>query len=185
MRELMKLFDPQAVALDSTPINRDWIVRGAPTARSKKLLTCSDWMANVVVWECTPGVFHWRYTRDEFIYVLAGEAFISTGSDQERRFAAGDLGFFPNGLSCDWRITQTFRKFVVQKETMWVLLGLSVKVFKVLLRKSGLLGKPHWPPMVNVPVAAEPDGKIAPSSKSAAAAAAGASGTGFDRPQTL
>jgi uncharacterized protein len=182
MRELMQLFDPQAVELEPEPINPDWIVRGTPTARSKKLVTSKDWTANVVVWECTPGAFHWRYTRDETIYVLAGEAFISTGRDQEHRFAAGDLGFFPNGLACNWRITKTFRKFVVSKETMSAPLGLSVKVFKKLVRKSGLLGKPHWPPLVDVPVAAaEFAGEIEPRGK-AAAAAAGASRGSFHRP---
>jgi uncharacterized cupin superfamily protein len=172
MRDLMLLFDPRAVELEPEPINPDWIVRGTPTARSKKLLTSSDWTANVVVWECTPGAFHWRYTRDETIYVLAGEAFISTEADQEHRFAAGDLGFFPNGLVCNWRITQTFRKFVVQKETMLAPLGLSVKVFKKLLRKSGLLGKPHWPPIVDVPIAATKSAsEIEPRGKAAAAGA--------------
>jgi uncharacterized protein len=181
MRASMQLFDPQAVELEPEPINPDWVVRGTPTARSKKLVTSNDWMASVVVWECTPGAFHWRYTRDETIYVLAGEAFISTRTDQERRFAAGDLGFFPNGLACNWRITQTFRKFVVQKETMFASLGLSVKVFKKLVRKSGLLGKPHWPPIVDVPIAAMPAGEIEPKGN-AAAAAAGASRTPFHRP---
>lgn len=147
MRNLMQLFDPQAVALDAEPINPDWIVSGTPTARSKKLLTSRDWTADVVVWECTPGVFHWRYIRDETIYVLAGEAFISTGTDQEYRFAAGDLGYFPNGLVCNWRITKTFRKFVTSKETMLAPLGLSVKVCKKLMRKSGVLGTPEWPPI--------------------------------------
>ncbi len=180
MRDLMQLFDPQAVELEPEPINPDWIARGTPTARSKKLVTSKDWMANVVVWECTPGAFHWRYTRDETIYVLAGEAFISTGKDQIRRFAAGDLGFFPNGLVCNWQITQTFRKFVVQKETMLAPLGFSVKVVKKLLRKSGFLGKPHWLPIMDVPIAAaKPAGEIEPIGK--AAAAAGASHGSFHR----
>lgn len=180
MRDLMQLFDPQAVELEPEPINPDWIVRGTPAARSKKLVTTKDWTANVVVWECTPGAFHWRYTRDETIYVLVGEAFISTGTDQEHRFAAGDLGFFPNGFVCNWRITQTFRKFVVQKEAMLAPLGLGVKVCKKLLRQSGLLGKPHWPPIVDVPIAAKPAGEIEPRGK-AAAAGAGASRGSFHR----
>jgi uncharacterized protein len=179
MHDSMSLFNPLVVDLEPEPINPDWIVRGTPTARSKKLLTGTDWTANVVVWECTPGVFHWRYTRDETIYVLAGEAFISTGTDREHRFAAGDLGFFPNGFVCNWRITKTFRKFVVQKETMLAPLGLSVKVIKKLIRKSGLLGKPHWPPIIDVPDVTIQVADIAPKGESAAAA--GASGTSFQR----
>ena len=181
MHGVMMLFDPQAVELEPEPINPDWIVRGTPTARSKELVTGRDWTAKVVVWECTPGTFHWRYSRDETIYVLAGEAFIPTEKDQEHRFAAGDLGFFPNGLSTNWRITRTFRKFVVQKETMWVPLGLGVKVFKRLLRSSGLLGTPRWPPLIEVPDATVQAHEIALERESAAAAAAGASGTGFRR----
>ena len=114
--------------------------------------------------------------------MLAGEAFISTGKDQERRFAAGDLGFFPNGLVCNWRTTQTFRKFVVQKETMLAPLGFSVKVFKKLVRKSGLLGKPNWPPIVDVPIAATMPASGIELRGKAAAAAAGASRASFHRP---
>jgi uncharacterized protein len=179
MPELMQLFNPQTVDLEPEPIRPDWIVSGTPTACSKKLLTSRDWTANVVVWECTPGAFHWRYTRDETIYVLAGEAFISYGKDQEHRFAAGDLGYFPNGLVCNWRITKTFRKFVTSKETMLAPLGLSVKVCKKLLRQSGVLGKPQWPPILDVPVHTQLAGESVPRAESAVAAAVGTSGASF------
>jgi hypothetical protein len=42
MRNSTLLFDPQTVELEPEPINPDWIVRGAPTARSNKLVTTED-----------------------------------------------------------------------------------------------------------------------------------------------
>src|SRR5271170_5837821 len=127
MRDSMLLFDPQAIDLDPEPINPEWIVRGAPSARSKKLVTSRDWMGTMLVWDCTVGDFRWHYDRDEIIYLLAGEAFVSTGTGTERRLKAGDLVYFPAGFVCNWRITQPVRKFAVLKEAMWSPLGRCAK----------------------------------------------------------
>ena len=60
---------------------------------------------------------------------------------EERRFAAGDVGFFPAGYTCTWRITQTFRKVALIKENIWQPLAWSVKVCNKLLAITGLAKK--------------------------------------------
>jgi hypothetical protein len=100
-----------------------------------------DRTSHIVVWDCTPGSFKWHYGMDEAIVVVSGEAFMINDKGEERRFGPGDLGFFPAGTSCTWRITEHLRKVGVLRESMWRPLGLAVKAWHKLLRILGLAGK--------------------------------------------
>ncbi len=60
---------------------------------------------------------------------------------EERRFGAGDVGYFPAGFSCTWRVPQSFKKVAVIRETMWRPLGFCFKVSKKIFSKIGLSGK--------------------------------------------
>lgn len=91
-----------------------------------------------MVWDCTPGTFSWYYDMDETIIVISGEAYMIGQGGEERRFGAGDLGFFPAGTRCTWRITQTLRKVGVLKENIGRPLGFGIKVCRKLLRIIGL-----------------------------------------------
>ena len=77
-----------------------------------------DRTSHVVVWDCTPGSFKWHYGMDETIVVISGEAFMINEKGEERRFGPGDMGFFPAGTSCTWRITEHLRKVGVLKENV-------------------------------------------------------------------
>ncbi|HME11414.1 MAG TPA: cupin domain-containing protein [Candidatus Acidoferrum sp.] len=146
--------DPVAIeGLELDPINPDWILSGEPVARTRKVATSGDWAATLVVWDCTPGAFHWRFNRDESIYVLTGEAFMTTHEGEERRFAEGDLGYFPAGFCCNFRVTKYFRKVAVLRETMWSPLSRALKGWNKLCRMAGLERKPVWPQMVPAPLA--------------------------------
>jgi uncharacterized cupin superfamily protein len=134
MPEAILMVNPATVDLESEPIPSDWILGGNPVARSKKLSTSDDLSSAIVVWDCTPGDFHWQYSKDETIYVLTGEAFMTNDVGEERRFAAGDLGFFPAGYACNWRITEPFRKVAVIRETLWTPLGYGLKALNKLMR---------------------------------------------------
>lgn len=72
--------------------------------------------------------------------VVSGEAFMKT-ENGERRFGPGDLGFFPAGTSCTWRVPEGIRKIAVLREPMWRPLGFALKVCHKLLRTIGLAGK--------------------------------------------
>jgi uncharacterized cupin superfamily protein len=97
-----------------------------------------DLTSDIVVWECTAGRFECQYHQDEALIVVAGEAFITDDKGEERRLGPGDLGFFPAGTSCIWRVPESVRKIAVLRETMWRPVGLGLKIWKRLLRIVGL-----------------------------------------------
>ncbi len=129
-----------AVDLNPAPISPDWILEGTPKARNKELSRSHDRTSYVVVWECTEGRFNWHYAKDEALVVLSGVAFI-TDEQGERRLGPGDLGFFPAGSSCTWRVTETVRKVAVLRDTMPRPMGFGVRAYGKLLRMMGLRGK--------------------------------------------
>lgn len=129
---------PATVELEPEPIPPGWIVSGSPVARCKKMVRSRDRTSHIVIWDCTPGSFKWHYCMDETLIIISGEAFMTNQNGEERRFGPGDLGFFPAGTSCTWRITEHLRKVGVLKESLWRPLGLAVKGWHKLLRILGL-----------------------------------------------
>jgi len=140
LRSIM-VTNPATVELDPEPIPQEWILSGAPVSRCKNLVRSRDWTSTVVVWDCTSGRFRWHYSQDETILVISGEAFLLLENGDERRFGAGDVGFFPAGTTCTWRVAENIRKVAVVRETMWRPLGFCLKAWKKLLRIVGLSGK--------------------------------------------
>ena len=120
--------------MEPDPIPAEWILAGAPEARTNKLVTSRDWSSAVVVWDCTPGSFKWHYVKDETVHFLSGEAFMTDDDGTEHRFAGGDIAFFPAGTTCTWRVTEHIRKVAVVRETIWRPLGFLLKLSKKLLR---------------------------------------------------
>lgn len=133
--------DPTTLDLAPEPIPQEWILSGTPVASSKNLVRSRDWTSTVVVWDCTAGRFSWHYGQDEVILVISGEAFLLLENGQERRFGAGDVGFFPAGTTATWRVAEYIRKVAVVRETIWRPLGFCLKVWNKLLRTVGLSGK--------------------------------------------
>jgi uncharacterized cupin superfamily protein len=140
LRSIVMAF-PVAVDLTPEPIPQEWILSGTPVARSKMLVRSRDFTESVVVWDCTAGSFRWHYSRDETLLFLSGEIFLQLENGDERRFGPGDVGFFPAGTSCAWRVADNVRKVAVIRETMWRPLGLCLKAWKKSLRLAGLVGK--------------------------------------------
>src|ERR1022692_2908530 len=130
-----------SVELEPAPIPPDWVVSGSPVARCKKMVRSHDRTSHIVVWDCTPGSFKWHYGMDETIVIISGEAFMVNEKGEERRFGPGDMGFFPAGTSCTWRITEHLRKVGVLRESMGRPLGLCLKAWHKLLRIVGLASK--------------------------------------------
>ncbi|MGO4885767.1 MAG: cupin domain-containing protein [Bryobacteraceae bacterium] len=123
------------------PITPSWVLAGAPVSRTKSVARSYDWTENIVVWDCTAGRFEWHYCQDETAVVISGEAFILNKEGEERRLGPGDVVFFPAGTSCTWRVPERIRKIAVVRETMWRPIGFGLKVWKKLLRMTGLAGK--------------------------------------------
>jgi uncharacterized cupin superfamily protein len=119
-----KIHDPQPAifassyyrdltGLEPSPIVKDWIVEGAPEATARMLMEARDGISYTVVWDCTAGSFRWRYGRDETVFIVSGEVFITDDSGEERRLGEGDMAFFPAGSSAMWRVPTRVRKLAV------------------------------------------------------------------------
>jgi uncharacterized protein len=132
--------------LEPAPISADWILSGSPQARSRLVTKSGDRTSSIMVWECTAGRFNWHYSEDETVVVVSGEVFITTEKGEETRLGQGDIGFFPAGCSCTWRVTDRIRKVAVLRKDLPPLLGIGVRGWHLLLRIVGLRGKPSLVP---------------------------------------
>jgi uncharacterized protein len=150
MPKSILIADPAATRLEAEPVSRDWILSGAPEGASKVLARSSDWMLTLVVWECTAGRFEWHYKKDEILFVVSGEAIITTAQAKEFRMGPGDVVFFPAGTSCTWLIKDRIRKVAVLRETLWKPVGICITLASRLARMVGwgivkLRSKPRGP----------------------------------------
>jgi uncharacterized cupin superfamily protein len=123
------------VELNPAPIDPAWIVEGTPQARSKEVARSADGSSAVMIWSCTPGVFTWRYKVDEALHVVSGEAFVTDGTGEIRRMAAGDVVFFPAGSVSTWRITEELKKVAVCRHALPRPVGLLVRIWTNLFSR--------------------------------------------------
>jgi uncharacterized protein len=130
-----------AAELNLSPISPDWILSGTPEARNKLLAKSHDGTSSIMVWECTAGRFNWHYGEDETVVVIAGEVFITTENGEERRLGQGDMGFFPAGSSCTWRVADRIKKVAILRKDLPLPFGFGVRAWHKLLRIVGLRGR--------------------------------------------
>lgn len=62
------------------------------------------------LWECTPGSWECRVTRDEFCHFLAGRCVYTHESGERTGIHAGDAAFFPAGWNGRCDVIETVRK---------------------------------------------------------------------------
>ena len=77
---------------------------------------------------------------------------------EERRFGPGDVGFFPAGTTCTWRVATYILKVAVLRESIWRPLGYCLKAWKKILRMLGLLGEALRRSRIVMCLLFEPDG---------------------------
>jgi uncharacterized cupin superfamily protein len=124
-------------ALKPAPINADWIIEGAPAARNALLSRSEDGSAFTLIWDCTAGLFEWRYTIDETVYILEGSVIVEDAAGGTRRLEAGATAFFPAGSRAVWRVESYVRKVAFCRKPMPRGYLLAKKVAKAALRKVG------------------------------------------------
>lgn len=147
---------PSGVDLNPSPIQPEWVLGGSPTTWKKEVARSRDRMSQIIVWECTAGLFMWHYNKDESLIVISGEAFATTENGQELRFGPGDVGFFPAGTTCTWRVPGLWRKIAIMRDPMWPPLGFAVKALNRLLQMAGITGKPPLPLADHAPFSEPP-----------------------------
>jgi len=137
---------PSSVDLRPSTIPAEWVLGGSPKASSKEVARSRDRMSKIFIWECTAGLFMWHYSEDESLVMLSGEAFVTKEDGQEFRLGPGDVGFFPAGTTCTWRVPGPVRKVAVMRVPVWRSLGFAVKGWNRLLWMLGLTRKPSLAP---------------------------------------
>jgi uncharacterized protein len=125
--------DPATVELAPNPIPHNWIVEGAPQARSKQLAVSADGTSMIMAWSCTAGSFTWNYPGDETVHIISGEVFVTDETGQVRRLGPGDMAFFPAGSRSTWRIPHEVRKLAVCRHGMPRPLGTLLRVWNKLV----------------------------------------------------
>jgi uncharacterized protein len=124
--------------LKPAPINADWIIEGAPAARNAMLSRSEDGSAFTLIWDCTAGLFEWRYSIDETVYILEGSVIIEDAEGATRRLEAGATAFFPSGSRAVWRVESYVRKVAFCRRPMPRGYLYAKKVAKAALQKVGL-----------------------------------------------
>jgi uncharacterized protein len=94
-----------------SPIQRTWILEGAPVARIQFLSESADGTASTWFWDCTAGRFNWFYSFDETLHILEGGFGLKDLiSGATRRLTAGDVIYFPQGARAEWTVDRYVRK---------------------------------------------------------------------------
>jgi uncharacterized cupin superfamily protein len=99
-----------AVDLRDAPIPQDWILSGAPRARSGAIAHSPDGWASSVVWECTAGSFRWQFGWEETVVILEGSVRVIAQTGEEKLLQAGDAAYFAQGTSSVWHIDTYLKK---------------------------------------------------------------------------
>jgi uncharacterized cupin superfamily protein len=133
---------PTCLELKPLAIPVDWILSGTPQAWYGEVSRSDDRISQTVVWECTEGLFRWHYYKEESVVVLSGEAFLIDQNGREIPFRQGDVGLFPAGTTCTWRVPGRFRKVAVLREPILRPIGYAARAWNRGLRMIGFASRP-------------------------------------------
>jgi uncharacterized protein len=129
--------------LAPAPIPPDWIVSGAPEARSRQLARSQDRASSVMAWACTAGRFTWHYSVDETVQIVAGEVFVTDERGVEHRLGPGDTAFFPAGSRSTWHVPVAVRKVAVCRQAMPLPFAFALRGWN---RLAHIMSAIFWPP---------------------------------------
>jgi uncharacterized cupin superfamily protein len=137
---------PADIELDPSPLPPDWVIDGAPLARSKRLAQSADGTSTIMAWSCSPGRFTWRYAVDETLHIISGEAFITDEKGEAHRIGPGDMVFFPAGSLSTWQVTKEVKKLAVCRHSMPRPAGYALRIWNRMVdRLSGFSRGPTLP----------------------------------------
>jgi uncharacterized protein len=95
--------------LDPWPIPAEQVLEGDPQASGCLLWKSDDSKLANGIWECTPGLFRWVHA-DETLCLVDGKATVTPEGGEPFEIRPGDVVFFPEGTTTEWRVEQTVRK---------------------------------------------------------------------------
>jgi uncharacterized protein len=117
-----------------SPIENSWIIEGNPVAQSSILSKSVDGQAWTVVWQCSAGKFHWRYSIDETILILEGAIVIEADGMPPTRYGPGEVIFFKEGAHAKWHVEVHVRKLAFCRRTTPVLLSFAMGLVSKIKR---------------------------------------------------
>ena len=100
-------------ALNDAPIDPTWIVEGTPKARARQLDLQPDATIGITIWETTAGRFDWRYSGDEMIIILEGEAEMTPPGEAATVIGKGDIAHFAGGQVVRWHVPTYVKKVAI------------------------------------------------------------------------
>ncbi len=65
---------------------------------------------NWPIWSKEVSRFPWEYDKTETCYMLEGEAIVTPEGGEPVTITEGDLVVFPQGMKCEWQITEPVSK---------------------------------------------------------------------------
>ena len=124
--------------MEDAPVNPAWVRSGAPRARIGEIARSADGTSVTLIWDCTAGLFDWRFGVDETVHILEGEVAVTGADGVERVLRPGDVAFFPSGAVTLWRVETYVRKLAVCRHAIPLPLGFALRVFNKLRSLAGL-----------------------------------------------
>lgn len=101
--------------LTDFPLSPSQIISGTPITKIFVVAQSEDKKMTQGLWDSTAGQFSWDYSWDESVYILEGEATVTTSDGQTLDVKAGDLTYFPKGIQTVWNVASYVKKtFVIR-----------------------------------------------------------------------
>lgn len=122
---------------EPSPLDPTWVTEGTPAPRGLTLTKSSDDMLSCGLWDCGVGKFKFHYFCDEIVHILEGEVIVQEPG-AEYTLRAGDVAYFPEGLTTHWTVPNYVRKFCIHRCTKRTLLGRIVGKLRKVFGKVGL-----------------------------------------------
>ncbi len=149
MNDMIVFYEGKNVEMQPCPVNSAWVIEGAPVARNFVLSRSTDGSATTLLWDCTTGVFNWRYDIDETVYVLEGSVVVRDDSGVEHHLGPGDHALFRAGSHAVWRVESYVRKVAFCRSPVPQPIMFAARVVRKLTRMMGMGSASGAPAMFN------------------------------------
>ena len=110
MSKLIRII-PGSDPSESTPINPEKVLAGAPQQVLENLFTNTKENFFCGVWSSTEGKWTLNYTEDEFCYLISGRAILTDNEGTVQEINAGDAFVVPVGYQGTWETIGEAKKF--------------------------------------------------------------------------
>lgn len=122
-----------SVTLLAAPINPNWVLVGSPQARSALLSRSPDAEAVTMAWDCSAGVFRWRFECDETVHIVEGSVTVNWNGERFT-LGVGDCAYFPAGSVATWTVHSYVRKIAFIRTPPPTLVSLGLRAFRKVRR---------------------------------------------------